>query len=75
MASLLGGLKGRSVSTQNVSLPLLRNRYKICVKKRLGLGSGDWNIPGFRTHPEPHKPSQHYKASHVCVLSACGLRF
>lgn len=64
-----------AVSTQNVSLPLLRNRYKIYVKKRLGLGSGDWSIPGLRTYHESHEPSQHYKASRVCVLSACGLSF
>lgn len=75
MASVLGGLKGGSVSTQNISLSLLHNRYKIGVNKRLGLGNGDWSIPGLRTYPESHKPSQHYKASYVCVLSACGLRF
>lgn len=75
MSSLLGGLQEGSVPTQNVSLALLHNRYKICVKKRLGLVSGDWSIPGLRTYPVSQKPPQHYKASHVCVLSACGLRF
>lgn len=72
-----GWAAGGSVPTLNVSLPLLRNRCKICVKKSPCFRERrlDWSIPGLRRYPESHEPCQRYRASRVCVLSACGFSF
>lgn len=72
-----GQAAGGSVPTLNISLPLLHNRCKTCVKKSTCFREGrlDWSITGFRRYPKYQEPSRRYKASRVCVLSACGLGF
>ena len=68
-----GPAAGGSVPTLNVSLPLLHNRCKICVKKSTCFREQrlDWGIPGLKRYPESHEPSQSYKASRKCLCAQC----